>query len=80
MTINFSWCAFPRVKVRLQAEKGYLAYPVERHISGVFKDIMIGMTQNLYVIVAWSSFRDQTVQDMFGMGRIACKGLRHLCS
>lgn len=52
-----------------------IAYPVQRHVSRVFKDIVIWVTEYSNVAVTRGSFRAEILQDMFGVRRVASQSL-----
>ena len=47
------------------------SYPIESHIRGILKDIMIGMAQDVDIAVTGGAFGAEIAQRMFRMGRVA---------
>lgn len=82
MTMNFSWwaCKLLTFELLLRVCVGVLAYPVEGHISTIFKDVVVGMAQNSDVAVSRSALGTKLMQGMLGMRRIASQSLINLKS
>ena len=47
------------------------AYPVERHIPGILKNIMVWMSHDPDVSCSFGALRTQRLQGVFGVGRVA---------